>query len=120
MYTQSVQQNLFAQDYLKLMMQELTYQDPLNPMDNKDFLSQMAQFSALEAAKVTQENIQWLTHLETRNQSLLLLGKHVQTEDGTEGVVYKTQFSLNQEPLLSISMQGSPREFSLSQVTAVW
>ncbi len=34
--------------FLKLMMTQLQHQDPLSPMDNKDFIAQMAQFSSVE------------------------------------------------------------------------
>jgi flagellar basal-body rod modification protein FlgD len=35
-------------DFLNILVTQLRYQDPLNPMDDKEFIAQLAQFSALE------------------------------------------------------------------------
>jgi hypothetical protein len=40
--------DLDRQAFLNLLMVQLKYQDPLNPMDDRDMMAQMAQFSALE------------------------------------------------------------------------
>ena len=57
-------------DFLKLLVTQLQHQDPMNPMDDKDFMGQMAQFSTLEQ----------ITNVASANQmsqSLGLLGRTV-------------------------------------------
>jgi flagellar basal-body rod modification protein FlgD len=41
-------QTLGQEDFMRLLLQELSYQDPLNPMDSKEFTVQLTQFSSLE------------------------------------------------------------------------
>ena len=43
--TEPPQQSLGQADFLELMVAQLQNQDPSEPMDNNQFLSQMAQFS---------------------------------------------------------------------------
>ena len=41
--------NLDMQDFLNLIVAQMANQDPMSPMENTEFISQMAQFSSLQA-----------------------------------------------------------------------
>lgn len=43
-----VKNQLGKDEFLKILIIQLQNQDPLNPMEDKDFIAQMAQFSTLE------------------------------------------------------------------------
>ena len=57
--TQTNNSNILGkQQFLNLLITQLRYQDPLNPMEDKEFVAQLAQFSALEQMQNTNKNLQ--------------------------------------------------------------
>jgi len=56
--TNKATQDLGKDDFLKLLVTQLQSQDPLNPMEDKDFIAQMAQFTSLEQMKNMNTSIQ--------------------------------------------------------------
>jgi flagellar basal-body rod modification protein FlgD len=108
-------------DYLKLFMQELTYQDPLKPVDNREFMAQMAQFSLLQEAKSTNESLMQLLEMQSGNQSLALLGKKVLIQDADgEATVTKVSFSENAPPKLSVILKNNEvSQIELRQIMEV-
>lgn len=94
-------------DYMKLFTQELTYQDPLKPIDNREFMSQMAQFSALQETQTSNQWLQEIREISASQKCLMLLGKSVQINGSNEiGHVTKVIFNKNELPQLSIKMNG--------------
>jgi len=73
----SAQSKLNLQDFLKILLTQLTYQDPLKPMDNQEFMAQMAQFSSLEQTRELTDRIDQLLGIQSATQSIGLLGKTV-------------------------------------------
>jgi len=61
-------------DFLKLMTAQLQAQDPTNPVDNSQFVSQMAQFSQLSATQQLDTDLQSLaTNVNTAMQTSQVL-----------------------------------------------
>ncbi len=59
-------QTLGKQDFLNLLVTQLKYQDPLQPSDDTQFISQLAQFSALEGTQNLETSVDNLgTQLNT-------------------------------------------------------
>jgi len=50
-------QTLGQQDFLKLLVTQLSQQDPMNPVKDMEFIGQMAQFTALEQSKMMQQDM---------------------------------------------------------------
>jgi flagellar basal-body rod modification protein FlgD len=67
-------------DFLKILMTQLQNQDPLNPMQDKDFVAQMATFSSLEQMTNMNSTIQKLVDQQQQNQLITynqFVGKEV-------------------------------------------
>lgn len=63
-------QELGQDQFLKLMTAQLTHQDPTKPMENGDFLGQMAQFSTVEGIGDLQQSFQAFASSMTSSQAL--------------------------------------------------
>ena len=74
--------SLGKDDFLKLLIAQLSAQDPLDPMGAQDFSAQLAQFSGLEQMTNVNANLEILQKLQTASQntsSLNLIGKTVES-----------------------------------------
>jgi flagellar basal-body rod modification protein FlgD len=57
--------------FLQLLVTQLQYQDPLNPMDDKEFVAELAQFSSLEQLTEINSGIE---NLATQNEQQQVMG----------------------------------------------
>ena len=73
-------QDLDKDSFLKLLVTQLQNQNPLEPMENTEFIGQMAQFSSLEQQVQTNSNLSELalaTSAQISSQAVNLVGKQV-------------------------------------------
>lgn len=76
------------QDFLKLLVAQMKYQDPLNPLEGTEFAAQLAQFSSVEElrnidGKMDAQNQNNLLLAQSVNNTLAttLIGKRVRAND---------------------------------------
>lgn len=63
--------------FMKILITQMQNQDPTKPMDDTQFISQMAQFSSLEQMTNVNTGLDILTQMQTTTQALTLVGKTV-------------------------------------------
>lgn len=79
--TRTPVRTLKQEDFLKLVMAQLTNQDPLKPQADTQFIAQMAQFTTLEQSKAMQGDIAQLQKQQQFLQANSLLGRQVSVVD---------------------------------------
>ncbi|OKL43082.1 flagellar hook assembly protein FlgD [Pseudovibrio exalbescens] len=78
--------------FLHLFMESLKNQDPTQPMDTAEYMGQLAQFSAVEQATMTNQNLEAMLNQSSVDQAAVLIGKTITTHDGkVSGTVESVQ-----------------------------
>ena len=104
-------QTLGQQDFLKLLVTQMTSQDPMNPMKDTEFVAQMATFSSLQNSVSMESDMASM-------QASGLLGRTVtlNVPDGTQptGVVSGVQW-VSGTPQIVVNGQN----YTLSQLSSI-
>ncbi|RYF69033.1 MAG: flagellar hook capping protein [Comamonadaceae bacterium] len=116
-------QALGLEDFLKILLTQLNYQDPLKPMDNQEFMAQMAQFTSLEQTQRLNDKIDQLITNQAALQSVGLIGRAVDVQTAT-GKVSGTVASLSLQgdsPLVTVTTttNGVLNDVPLSQILII-
>lgn len=110
-------QSLGKDDFLKLLITQLSNQDPTSPMDNTEFISQMAQFSSLEQMTNMSTGFDRLSSMLTSNNAVNTIGKTVDLNIGdaqTTGVVDAVTYGKNPQ----VKVNGM--YYDMNQISAVY
>ena len=75
-----VKKDLGKDDFFLILAAQLQYQDPLQPMEDREFIAQMAQFTALEQMTNIAQ-LQQKSNAMQQYQAFNLVGKHVEGVD---------------------------------------
>ncbi|HHX45597.1 MAG TPA: hypothetical protein GX714_16690 [Chloroflexi bacterium] len=104
--------------FMQLLLAQMRYQDPLNPMEDRDFIAQLAQLNSLEQLEQLNESLSAFIGQQNLLRGAELIGKTIRgtTTEGeyVEGIVVAVR-SLGAEVIVSLGDKDVP----LSAVTQV-
>lgn len=108
---------------LKIILTQLTYQDPLKPVDNFQFVSQLGQFAQLQQSQSLNDQIARLISAQAATQATGLIGRKVdvagqaQPVSGTVSVISLSSGT----PLLTVKTDDGQTigNLSLADVTQI-
>jgi len=110
-------------DYMTLLVTQLQNQNPLDPMDNQEMASQLAQFNQLQQLETLNRSFSTMLESAQRSYASSLIGKEVSfgatLEDGTTETMTGevAQVTLGQEGEIVLTV--GDRIVSLSDVTSI-
>lgn len=118
----SATEGLGKDAFLKLLIAQLKNQDPMKPMEDKEFIAQLAQFSSLEALQGLEQRIDSMLVSQAVDQAAGLMGKRVEVEiTGTDGSTQTHSGTVSEMRVVAgvPKLLVGDREVFLSQVTRV-
>lgn len=120
---QTSSDSLGKDEFLKILMTQLQNQDPLNPMQDKDFIAQMATFTSLEQMTNMNKSIESLVTAQEQSQLISysqFIGKEVswhkvtESEDGTT-----SEIEQGTGKIVSLKFTDGVAEFLLEDGTSL-
>jgi len=114
------------QDFLKILMAQLKYQDPMDPMKDKDFMAQMAQFSTVEQLLNLNKSFDSFASTQKASansseytQGIALLGKNVEVlKDGQPLKVTVSAVHIQDDGTVKVTAGAD--DYLLSSIKAVY
>lgn len=113
--------SLGVNDFLKLLTVQFTSQDPMKPMEDTQFISQMASFTSLEQMQTLNKDFSEFSKTQGITTANSYLGKKVSVTDSTSatgtssGIVTGISVDATNGPMLTID----GRNYELAKVQSV-
>ena len=112
------EKTLGEDDFLKLLATQLSAQDPMQPTDDTQFISQMASFSSLQQMSTLNTNFTSFATSQKAAEAPSYLGKEVSVTDATGNAVTGVATAYHVDSAgVTLTINGS--DYSLDSVTGV-
>jgi len=124
--SRAVSNELGKDAFLRLLIAQLSNQDPLNPMDDREFIAQMAQFSALEQMTQLNKTMDGMANLN-KYSAVNYVGTTVAfdyeapdgTVQGVAGRVLAVWYDGKEGPVLEVEGFGEIPLYKIDGVTVL-
>lgn len=93
--------------FLKIVLAQLTYQDPLKPVDSAQFVTQLAQMTSLQQTVELTTAVQNVLAVDSATQLISLLGKTVEVATSTGTAIGQ---------VTDVTFQGGTPQFSITDL----
>ena len=99
---------LGSQEFLKLLIAQISNQDPLEPMGNAELLAQLSSIREIELSSTLTDTLRELTGQDRFTSASSLIGKYVTSPPGADGLIHRgivvgVRFAGGGSPLLQLS-----------------
>ncbi|MCL1993698.1 MAG: flagellar hook assembly protein FlgD [Spirochaetes bacterium] len=111
------QQSLGRDDFLRILITQLSFQDPTAPVNDREFIAQMAQFSSLEQMTSMAADFSRLTSMLAGSEATSALGRHVEIMQGDQVIQGEVQ-AVTRGETPQVIVDGS--SFNWDQVVRVF
>ena len=116
-YQKLPQQTMGRDEFLKLLLTQLANQDPTAPVEDKEFIAQMAQFSSLEQMTNMASDFARLARMVQSSEAASVLGRSVEIRDG-DNIIQGSVQAVSREEIPKVLVQGY--YYNWDQVTKVY
>ncbi len=117
--TSVAKKSLGSEDFLKLLTVQLSNQDPLNPMEDTEFISQMANFTSLQQMSELSTSFKEFSAEQQRMSAAAYLGREVTIlpEGGEETIGTVSAVSRDEEGVVTVTINGN--EYDIGDIRRV-
>lgn len=109
-------------EFLKILMTQLQNQDPLDPMDDKDFIAQMATFSSLEQTMNMAESLEQMVQNQFQSpvvQYSHMIGQTVTYEDENEEELTSSVLAISQKEGKALLELANEEQIAVEDITKI-
>ena len=111
--------SLSRDDFMNILLAEMSHQDPMNPVGNQEFLSQLTQLETLQATNQLTAGIETLIAIQQLASAGALIGLNVRASGGNGAEIVGTVDKvIMQGNTVAVSVNGS--QVPLSSVEEIW